>query len=48
MKLINNPLVAYRYKVAEYFCERQVEGGYIIYDRFFGMWLKQRVTAQDR
>ena len=39
MRLINNPFVTYGHKDAENFCERQVEGRYIIYDRFFGMWL---------
>lgn len=38
MRLINNPFVTYGHKSAECFCERQVEGGYIIYDRFFGMF----------
>ena len=45
MTMINNPFVTYGHKVAEYFCECQVEGSYIIYDRFFGMRLRQRVTV---
>ena len=30
---------------AEYFCKRQEDGNYIIYDRFLGMRLRQRVTV---
>ncbi len=45
MRLINNLFVTYRHKGAEYFCDRQEEGNYIIYDRFFGMRLRQRVTV---
>ena len=47
MLLINNPFVIYEHKDAEYFCVRQVEGCRIIYDRFFGMWPRQRVTVRD-
>ena len=45
MKLINNPFVTYRHKDAEYFCDRQKEDSYLIYDHFFGMWLRQRATV---
>lgn len=45
MKLINNPFVTYGHKDAEYFCDRLEEGIYIVYDRFFVMLLRQRVTV---
>lgn len=45
MRLINNPFVTYGHKDEEYLCERKVEGSHIIYDRFFGMWLMQRVSV---
>lgn len=45
MRLINNPFVTYGYKGTEYFCDLQEEDSYIVYDRFFGVWLRQRVTV---
>ena len=45
MRLIDNSFVTSGNKDAEYFCDRQGVGSYIVYDRFFGMWLRQRVTV---
>ena len=43
MRLIDNSFINSGY--TEHLYDHQKEGSYIVYDRFFGMWLRQRVTV---